>query len=611
MDEGIRQRLLKKAKELPVKSGCYLMKGEGERILYVGKAKNLRSRVSSYFQLSEKGVKTEVLLSQVKDVDFQLAPSEAEALILENNLIKKHAPKYNIFMRDNKSYPYVLVDWREPFPRMVYQRRPRREQGVEIYGPFVHGSRFSEALRIIIKSFRLRDCSLQDFRSRKEPCLLYQINQCSAPCVGKISEQDYEKDLKAALGIFRGEGAKSMKILQKRMKACAEAQEFEQAAIIRDYLDILKDFIRLSAEVRGVSQGAYRNMDVLAWNRERSEVDLTIYMVRNALLLGCKNFHFTTSPVVKEPEEEVVSFFFQYYQNSRDALPEMIISPLGEERNRPFAKAIASLGSVQVKPPGRHIASLADLVLEHIQEHQRIRLDKAKELERGLEQLKGLLSLRNRPVRLESYDIAVHQGSSPTASRVVFKDGVPFKKEYRYYHLQEREEGNNDFAMMKEVIERRLVGGDPLPDIFVVDGGKGQVKIFVEALKETGYSTPVVGIVKAPGRMSAQERLIVPQIKDPVSLKKYPELLRILLPLRDEAHRFSRKLHHKAEKKRMFFSWLDSIPGIGPKKREEILGRLKHSPNELLGKDVSEVAQLLGIQERMAVQIMDRLKELR
>ena len=610
MDEEIRQRLLRKAKNLPVKSGCYLMKAEGGRLLYVGKAKNLRSRVSSYFQSSDKGTKTEVLLSQVDDFDFQLAPSEAEALILENNLIKKHTPKYNIFMRDDKTYPYVVVDRREPFPRMVYQRRPQRKKGVGIYGPFVHGSRFSEALRIIVKSFRLRDCSLQEFRSRKEPCLLYQIKQCSAPCVGKISEQDYENDLEAALGMFRGEGNESMKILEKRMKACAESEEFEQAAIIRDYLDILKDFVRLSAGVKGISKGQYKNVDVLAWNRQKSEIDITIYMVRNSLLLGCKNFHFTTSPVVEEPEEEVVNFFFQYYQNGRDSLPELIVSPFVEKRNKPFARAISSLGSVRVQNPGRQFASLAELVSEHICEHQRIRLDRVKELERGLEQLGELLLLKNRPVRLEAYDVAVHQGSSPAASRVVFHEGLPLKKEYRYYHLQEWDEGNNDFAMMREVIERRLSGGEPLPDVFVVDGGKVQVKIFIQALKNAGHIVPVVGIAKAPGRKRDEERLILPQRKDPLVLKKYPELLRILLPMRDEAHRFSRKLHHKAEKKRMFSGWLDSVKGIGPKKREEILKRWDFSPSELTRKKAEEVAHLLGVTEAVALRILERLKEL-
>ena len=335
MDKDIRERLHAKAKELPPKSGCYLMKGGG-RILYVGKAKNLRSRVSSYFQNSAKGVKTEVLLSQVKDFDFQLASGEAEALILESNLIKKHTPKYNILMRDDKSYPYIWVDRREPFPRMVYKRRPHRTEGVDVYGPFVHGSKISEALRIIVKSFRLRDCTLREFRSRVEPCLLHQIKQCSAPCVGKISEKDYEVDLQAALGMFRGEGATSMKILKKRMNACAEAEEFEQAAIIRDYLDILKDFLRLSGGVKGTLGGRWSNFDVLAWNPKSSEVDATVYMVRNSLLLGCKNFHFTTSLLSDDLEEEVINFFFQYYQNAQDVLPEVIVTSFSKNGNKIF-----------------------------------------------------------------------------------------------------------------------------------------------------------------------------------------------------------------------------------------------------------------------------------
>ena len=606
MDKEIRQRLHAKAKNLPPKSGCYLMKGK-ERILYVGKAKNLRSRVSSYFQSSAKGVKTEVLLSQVKDFDFQLAPSEAEALILENNLIKKYTPKYNIVMRDDKSYPYILVDRREPFPRMVYRRRPKREEGVDVYGPFVHGSKISTALRIIVKSFRLRDCSLQEFRSRVEPCLLYQIKQCSAPCVGKISEQDYAADLEAALGMFRGEGAASMKILKRRMNACAEAEEFEQAAIIRDYLDILKDFVRLSGGVKGALGGRWSNLDVLAWSRKKSDVDVTVYMVRNSLLLGCKNFHFTTSLLAETPQEDAINFFFQYYQNNRDLLPEVIVSPFSAEDNKLFSKALQSLGTIRVRTPGQQFASLSGLALEHIQEHQKIRLGRVKEFAKGLDQLRSLLSLKERPVRLEAYDIAVHQGGSPTASRIVFVEGRPHKKEYRHYHLKELPEGNNDFAMMGEVIQRRLRGKDSLPDVFVVDGGKGQVATFVKALAERELFVPVVGVAKAKGRRVGEEALFLPKRKDSVPLKKYPELMRILLPMRDEAHRFSRRLHHKAEKKRMFSGWLDSVKGIGPHKRREILRRLETAPADLLSKSPAEVAELLGVEETLARQVLERL----
>ena len=607
MHEEIRQRLHRKAKKLLGKSGCYLMKGGG-KILYVGKAKNLRTRVSSYFQSSSKGAKTEVLLSQVEDFDFQFTLGEAEALILESNLIKKYTPKYNILMKDDKSYPYVLVDRREPFPRMVYQRRPQRREGVDIYGPFVHGSKISEALRIIVKSFRLRDCTLQEFNSRKEPCLLYQIKQCSAPCVGKISEQDYRADLEAALGMFRGEGTTSMNILKAKMNACARAEEFEQAAIIRDYLDVLSEFIRLRGESGGTGGKGQSSLDVLAWSCRNSEVDVTVYMVRNSLLMGYKNFHFTTSLLVSEPEEDVINFFFQYYQNSRDPLPELIVTPFTGKGNKIFAKAIQTMGTIRVRGIGRQFASLAKLVLEHIQEHQKIRLGRVKEFVRGLEQLGTLLELKKRPVVLEAYDIAVHQGNSPTAARIVFVEGKPDKNEYRYYHLKEREEGNNDFAMMREVIGRRLKGHSPLPDVFVVDGGKGQVGVFVKVLETAGFSIPVVGIAKAPGRAKSEERLILPHGKNSCLLKRYPELLKILIPMRDEAHRFSRKLHHKAEKDRMFSSWLDSVKGIGAQKRRDILRRLDLSPEELAEKNVKEVAELLGVKEETARDVLAKLK---
>ena len=245
--------------------------------------------------------------------------------------------------------------------------------------------------------------------------------------------------------------------------------------------------------------------------------------------------------------------------------------------------------------------------MEHIQEHQKIRMGRVKECDRGLEQLGTLLSLKERPVRLEAYDIAVHQGSSPAASRIVFMEGRPDKKHYRHYHLRELPEGNNDFAMMKETIGRRLKGTDPLPDVFVVDGGKAQVNVFVGVLTEMDVSVPVIGVAKAPGRTPGEERLVLPNRKDSVSLKKYPELMKILLPMRDEAHRFSRRLHHKAEKGRMFSGLLDSIKGIGPKKQKEILTRLETAPQDLAQKKPQEVAELLGLKEALALKILERL----
>ena len=221
-----------------------------------------------------------------------------------------------------------------------------------------------------------------------------------------------------------------------------------------------------------------------------------------------------------------------------------------------------------------------------------------------------LLTLKERPIKLEAYDIAVHQGSSPTAAKIVFKEGKPIKKDYRHYHLEKREEGNNDFAMMKEVIQRRIKGNEPLPDVFVVDGGKGQVSIFTKVLEDFGFFTPVVGIAKAKGRGKADERLILPNRKNPCFLKKYPELLRILIPMRDEAHRFSRRLHHKAEKKRMFFDWLGSVKGISVQKRKEILKQLKTTPTELGQKSVEEIAILLDVKENIARQVLERLREL-
>ncbi|MCR9204012.1 MAG: GIY-YIG nuclease family protein, partial [Halobacteriovoraceae bacterium] len=210
-------KLQEKARSLPRKPGCYLMKSSQGKVLYVGKAKDLKARVATYFQNSAKSPKTEILVSHIRDFDFLLTESESEALVLENNLIKKHAPKYNIMMRDDRSYPYVVVDFNDDFPRLIYQRRVKRGEGKKVYGPFVHGSGIAEVLRIIVKSFQLRDCNKREFLSRKEPCLLYQIKQCSAPCVGKISKNEYLDDLQLAVNFFENKGEQSVEILEKKM----------------------------------------------------------------------------------------------------------------------------------------------------------------------------------------------------------------------------------------------------------------------------------------------------------------------------------------------------------------------------------------------------------
>jgi excinuclease ABC subunit C len=551
-----------KARLLPSKPGCYLMKNKHDQIIYVGKAKNLRLRVSSYFNQSAKGAKTEILVSHIIDFDFIITENDAESFILENNLIKKHTPKYNIRLKDDKSYPYVVINNNEAFPRLEFIRRVKRGKGIDVYGPFVTGSNIWEVMSILTKSFSLRDCKLNDFKSRKEPCLLFQMKQCSAPCVGKISEEDYSRDLNLARDMFSGNGSKALRELEKKMHEAACLEEFEKAAQTRDHLVILSDFANNFKQANAELDSA-RDIDIVAFYQGEIEVDLSIYMMRNGVLLGHKNFSFSNLEILDEAEEVVNNFLFQYYSSTYDSLPLLIVTQMSDESNDLLEKAMGTLiENVRVRPPQKQYDSLLNLTRDHAFEQQRVRMLYEDSVYVGLNKLKDLLGLRERPVVLECFDVAIFQGTSPTASQIVFHDGKPDKKKYRYYHLQERPEGNNDFAMMQELITRRSDNGN-LPDVFIVDGGLGQVNIFKEVLKELNIQIPVIGIAKSKVVRTkngfqnedikrSEERLVIPGRTNPYRLNQNRSLFKIIVQMRDEAHRFSRKLHHKEESKRVF-----------------------------------------------------------
>lgn len=555
-------KLEEKAKLLPTKPGCYLMKNKDEQIIYVGKAKNLRARVQSYFNGSVKSPKTDILVSHIIDFDFIMTTSDAESFILENTLIKKHTPKYNIRLKDDKSYPYVVINTNEPFPRLEFIRRVKRGKGVEVFGPFVTGSNIWDIIRILTQSFSLRDCKLSDFKKRKEPCLLYQMKQCSAPCVGKISETDYELDLNFARDLFSGSGVKTIRELEKRMVQAAEDEEFEKAALIRDNLNKLIEFAN-NFKQENAEHKDERNLDIIAFYQGEIEVDLSIYMMRNGVLLGHKNFNFSNLDIIEGLEDLILNFLFQYYSSTYDSPPELVITHMSQEANDMLEEAMRTLfKNIRVRPPMKKYDSFINLTRDHAFEQQRVRMLHEDSVYVGLNKLKDLLNLRERPVVLECFDVAIFQGTSPTASQIVFHDGKPDKKNYRYYHLEERPEGNNDFAMMKELITRRSDNGN-LPDVFVVDGGLGQVNMFREVLKEINITIPVIGIAKSKVIKSkegfknedikkSEERLVIPGRSNPYMLNQNRSLYKIIVQMRDEAHRFSRKLHHKEEKKRVF-----------------------------------------------------------
>jgi excinuclease ABC subunit C len=604
-------QLLEKAQSLPQEAGCYLMKDKNGRVIYVGKAKKLKSRVISYFNNSAKSLKTEYMVSHVHNFDFILTRSDAESFVLENNLIKEHAPKYNIRLRDDKSYPYVQVNWSEPFPRLEYVRRPKKSKGKELFGPYPTGSNISMVMRILTKSFTLRDCSLTEFKGRKTPCLLYQMKQCSAPCVQFISEADYLEDLNLALGFFQGptRARRTIQRLQEKMQAFAANEEFEMAAIIRDHLAFLDEFLQKSFDQQVESLNSEKNIDIWSYYNGSEEVDLSVYMIRSGMLLGQKNFHFVKSELIEELDQEILSKIVQYYAGPDEICPQIVVLDNDEEEISSVKEAITTFGVDKVQGRTKKYAPLLEMCRKHAEESQRVRMTNMDSVYIGLNKLKELLSLKERPRILECYDVAIWQGLSPTASQIVFDEGVADKTKYRHYHLQTRPEGNNDFAMMREVISRRVERGD-LPDVFIIDGGVAQVNTVVAVLEELKIDLPVVGIAKSKDLTSgdlrardvvrSEERLIIPGRSNPYILTKCPSLFKILVSMRDEAHRFSRKLHHKAESKRVLATWLDEVKGLGEEGKKKILSQLSLTQEELKDYSASDLMNYFGIKSPQA-----------
>ncbi len=610
--------LLEKAKTLPKGAGCYLMKDHHSKIIYVGKAKNLTSRVRSYFDNSAKSLKTQFLISHVKDFDFVMTESEAEALVLENNLIKEYTPKYNIRMRDDKSYPYLIVDMDEPFPRLKYLRRPQKKKGRLFFGPFPLGINISLISRILTKSFCLRDCSLAEFNRRKKPCLLYQMGQCSAPCVGYIDSEQYAVDLKNATDFFKSKSKANatIKLIEKKMLECSENEQFEKAGILRDHIEDLNRFVE-SYSKQSVELIQEKDLDVVGFYAGKEEIDISIYMIRNGVMLGHKNFHFIGSHHIEDLENEVILYLMQYYTQTSELLPGKIYLDLSRENLDIFSTALnqslalEKLKKVVIKPAKGKYLSLVKTTTRHAEESQRVRFENQDSMYMALNKLQELLNLKERPRIIECYDIAIWQGRSPTASQIVYLEGRAEPKLYRYYHLETRPEGNNDFAMLKEVIGRRVKKGN-LPDLFLIDGGKAQVSSVLKILKELEISIPVVGIAKAKtlteknylkDNQKLEERLVIPNRSNSYSLNKSPSLLKLCVAMRDEAHRFSRKLHHKEEKNRIMTSWLDEIDGIGPKIKQKILSHPKFDIETLSVLNVQELMNLLGISHKIAQKI--------
>lgn len=610
-----------KIAEFPTEPGIYMMRNAKGKIVYVGKAKSLRNRVRSYFGAGmESSLKTKYLMMNVIDIEYMRTKTEVEAYLLEASLIKKHRPRYNIRLKDDKAYPYIRASLEHDFPRFYLARRVAAD-GAMYFGPYTSGLSVRETIRFLNKTWKIRDCTDGFFKTRQRPCISHQIGQCTAPCVKFIGKEEYRVDVDSALQFLKGRDGKFMKDLNQRMKTAASEEKFEQAARLRDSIQAIE---RIFERQTVVNMHKDFDQDVVAFVGDERGTMIETLHIRGGRVIGSRPHfinRFNCNSPEEDPKEWLTSFLTQYY--SENIIPDEIILQvdLGNdiiklmqavfiERQNKKAKVHAATGSEGKK--------LLDLTLTNAESHFKDAVTKADRQAKGLEQIQEKFGLKNLPRRMECYDISNFQGGANVASQVVFEDGLPRKDDYKRYKIK-TVEGANDFASMKEVLTRRFKHTEwEDPDLIVVDGGKGQLGMAVEALKEIGRSDLcVVGMAKARtlGEFhdsevtASQERFFLPGRSNPVNFPQNSEAYHILVGIRDEAHRFAITYHRKLREAGTLSSVLDAISGLGEKRKTALLKKFE-TIEGIKAADVEDLTKVPGMNRVVAERVLLQLREM-
>jgi len=576
----IKKGLKEKVEEFPHQPGIYLIKNSIGHILYVGKAKNLQKRVKSYFS-RQFSPKAKTMLNQATQIDYIITSSEKEALILECNFIKTHKPRYNVVLRDDKNYPYLRIDLGEKWPYFTIVRQIQKD-GAKYFGPFASAKAVRETLKSMQRLFPLRKCSDFVLKHRKRPCLNYQIGRCLAPCMGYISEEEYKKVAQEACIFLEGKALGLLERLEKEMKQAADNLEFERAAFYRDRIEAIKKTLEKQAMV----SSDLKNRDIIALSRwpDTEKMEVVVFKIRDGYLMEKRDYSLPVG--VAGLGEALGKFLGQYYYH-QDFIPEEIIVPFLLPEREILEEWFTEKMKQAVKillPKTEEQKRLLTMAQENVNS-----LLASKCLEKkGLHALKTSLGLSYLPKRIECFDISNIQGKYTVASMVVFVDGQPAKEEYRRFKLK-LEGRPNDYAMMQEALKRRFEKKDNLPDLLLIDGGKGQLNIALSVLEGKGLKNiSVAAIAKGKGR--AEDKIYVPERKTPLQIKKHSQELLLLKRIRDEAHRFAITYYKRIHWKILTDSLLDNIKGIGPKRKKIIwehfksLEEIKTAPLETLVK---------------------------
>jgi excinuclease ABC subunit C len=589
---------------LPGRPGVYRMLDSDGQILYVGKARNLKSRVSSYFQPGNVQPKVQALIAKTVNMEVTITNSDTEALLLEYNLIKKHRPRFNVVLRDDKSFPYLHLETQHEFPRLNFYRGSRKEPG-KYFGPYPSAGAVRDTLQQLQKLFRIRNCDDTYFANRSRPCLQYQIQRCTAPCVGLVSKEHYARDVSAAIKVLEGRNDEVGEELGRRMDAAAERLDFEEAAQLRDQLAKLK--VIQAQQI--VTAGADHDADVIAIAAANGEYCVALMFVRAGRSLGSTTF-FPKAPFAEMPE--VLAAFVTQYYLERDSPAEIIVEQEFDEMQLLEATLTQRLAhKVRICTSVRGIrARWLEMMHNNAEQALNMRRLARAGIESSLEDLREVFDLEEAPSRLECFDISHTGGTDTVASCVVFGVEGPLKSDYRRFNISGIQPGD-DYAAMYQALTRRYKrvrdGEIVKPDVLLIDGGKGQLAEAAKVLEELGVGgITLIGVAKGADRRAGQEQLFLLGQDTPTILPPDSRALHLIQRVRDEAHRFAIAGHRKKRAKRHSQSILETIPGLGPVKRRELLKQFGGLQG-ILRAGIDDFIQIRGLGRELAQVIYEHL----
>ncbi len=593
-------------------AGVYRMYDARQNLLYVGKAKNLKKRLASYFRKTGLSIKTQALVNKIQQIEVTLTHTESEALLLESNLIKEHQPPYNILLRDDKSYPYIYVSVKDVYPQIIMHRGARRKKG-KYLGPFPSAGAVRDSLQFIHKLFKIRTCEDSYFNNRSRPCLQYQIKRCTAPCVGYISENRYQADISHALMFLQGKSTQLIKDLVAQMETASEKQNFEKAALYRDQIRMLQKVV----EKQYIS-GDERDVDIVACYCSGSQACVQVFFIREGRNLGNRSY-FPKLPEALSESQVLGGFVSQYYlqqQGAQQQTTEIILSH-ELENMQALQQTISEhighkirLGS-QVRSER---ARWVQMALNNAETALKARLNSRAGMLKRFESLQKVLQLDELPSRLECFDISHTMGEATVASCVVFTLEGAYKQDYRRFNIEGIEPGD-DYAAMRQAIQRRYSrlkkASDEdakMPDILFIDGGKGQLRQAVEVMDQLQIDEVLlIGVAKGEGRKAGLEKLVFSDGRQELYLAEDSIAFHLILNVRDEAHRFAISGHRAKREKARRTSSLEAIPGLGPKRRQNLI---KHfgGLQGVKQAGVEDLAKVPGISRSLAQIIYDVLR---